>query len=287
VHEVSKLLTIVTIALLPLTAFAKIGESRTSFERSHTKVSLEEIPEVINALPDVAAYKDKKTGYRYFAWFQLGTFAGASRMVNSDEDLSKFVQLVLGTNDLEARTDLNPLLKTMGMQAFGTKDGKLAFNVYSPENKGANRVVVVGTRAFIETYEAIVLLLMANHRLGTPVSAPAPSPALTPADVTWEFTTELAKVIEPATSVLSDVEDAESAELPLLTFKVGAMQLKALKGLWDRVPGEAKPALKASMNSSVEAFEDLERRLSTLPGIDNTTLRSMGDFIEALKSFQP
>jgi hypothetical protein len=94
------------------------------------------MPEVLNALPDVATHKDRKTGYRYFAWFQLGKLARASRMVNSDDDLNKFVQLVLGTADLEARTDLSPLLKTMGMQAFSTKDGKLAFNVFSPSNKG-------------------------------------------------------------------------------------------------------------------------------------------------------
>ena len=74
----SKLLTIITIILLPLTAFATIGENRASFERSHAKVSIAELPEVINALPDVATYKDRKTGYRYLAWFQLGKCAGAS-----------------------------------------------------------------------------------------------------------------------------------------------------------------------------------------------------------------
>ena len=281
----SKLLTIITIILLPLTALATIGESRASFERSHAKVSIEVMPEVINVLPDVATYQDRKTGYRYFAWFQLGKFAGAARTVNSDDDLNKFVQLVLGTTGLEARTDLNPLLKTMGMQAFSTKDAKLAFSIYTPDNTDANRVVVAGTRAFIDTYEAVVLLLMANHRLGTAASAPSATPI--PDDVTWKFTTELAKVIEPATAVLSDVEDAESAKFPLLIFQVGTMQLKTLKGLWDRVPGEPKPALKAAMNSAAEAFEDLERTLSTLPGIDNTTVQPMGDFIETLESFQP
>jgi hypothetical protein len=40
------------------------------------------------------------------------------------------------------------------------------------------------------------------------------------------------------------------------------------------------------MNKAVEAFEDLERTLSTFPGIDNATIQPMGDFIEALKSFQ-
>lgn len=86
------------------------------------------------------------------AWFRLGKVAGETHAAIKDEDVVRVLEESIGTSDLDEK-DLNPLMRMGGMESYVIRNQKY----------GAVRMsqgIPVGTKGFVETFEAAVLQYM-------------------------------------------------------------------------------------------------------------------------------
>jgi ribosomal protein L22 len=120
-----------------------------------------------------------------------------------------------------------------------------------------------------------------------PVAAqtPAQAAATPAADVAGKFSTDVASVLSNVTQTLTGVTDAASANAALPKLKDASAQLDTLKGMWGQVPDSAKPAIKSALSSAIANAEQLQGKITAIPGVGDIIQAPTKEILDKLKGF--
>lgn len=120
-----------------------------------------------------------------------------------------------------------------------------------------------------------------------PVAAqtPAQAAATPAADVAAKFSDGVTGVLSNVTQTLTGVTDAASANAALPKLKDASAQLDNLKGMWGQVPDAAKPAIKTNLSAAISNAEQLEGKVTAIPGVGDIIQAPAKEILDKLKSF--